>query len=128
MLREQVLREWNDYKEKMIKLNQDLEFLVEQTCFETALPGFPVGINQCRNKLDSWTSSEFSVELDKNKSKLFAGISKNGNLEMLTTFYFDKLAMFRDLTQGWKKERDSYARYRASSNSDGPTIVDADDW
>ena len=129
MLREQVLQEWTSYKAKITKLNQDLEFLTEQTCFETALPNFPVGINQCRNQLDSWTSSEFSVKLDENKSRLFAGISNpNGNLEMLTTFYFDKIEMFRNLTSGWKKERDSYARFKEYNTFKEPTIQRADDW
>ena len=129
MLREQVLQEWSGYKAKITKLNQDLEFLTEQTCFETALPNFPVGINQCRNQLDSWTSSEFSAKLDENKSRLFAGISNpNGHLEMLTTFYFDKIDMFRNLTQGWKKERDSYARFQEYNTFNEPTMQRADDW
>ena len=129
MLRTKVLEAWNSYQAKITKLNQDLEFLTEQTCLETALPNFPVGINQCRNQLDSWTSIEFSVKLDKNRSKLLAGISNpNGNLEMLTTFYLDKLTMFKELTAGWKKERDSYARYKQNNANGGPTIAEVDDW
>ena len=128
MLRTKVLEAWNSYQAKITKLNQDLEIFTEQTCLETALPNFPVGINQCRNQLDSWTSSEFSVKLDKNRSKLLAGISENSNLEMLVTFYLDKIDMFRDLTQGWKKERDSYARFKENNANGGPTIAEVDDW
>lgn len=127
MLREKVLGEWNSYKAKITKLNQDLEFLTEQTCFESALPSFPVSLDSARNQLDSWTSSEFSAKLDENKRRILAGISHHDHLEMLTTFYFDKISMFRDLTQGWKKERDSYARYQ-QNNAGRPITKDIDDW
>ena len=32
---------------------QDLELLTEQTCWESALPGFPIGLDLARNQLNS---------------------------------------------------------------------------
>ena len=124
MLRQKVLESWNKYKQKLTKLNKDIEFLDEQIFIETALPYFPTGLDTIRGKLDSWTSSNFRVKIDENKSKVLAIQSRK--LAFVVSSYLDKISLFEELTEGWKKEKDSYARYRDSDG--GPTIHDVDDW
>jgi hypothetical protein len=53
MLRQKVLESWKQYKEKITKLNKDMEFLNEQVLIETALPDFPIGLDAARRSLDS---------------------------------------------------------------------------
>jgi hypothetical protein len=52
MLRQRVLKEWNNYKKKVTKLSKDIELLGEQTLVETALPDFPIGLDTARRSLD----------------------------------------------------------------------------
>ena len=126
MLRQRVLESWKKYKEKAIKLNKDIEFLDEQTFVETALPSFPTGLDTIRRHLDLWTSSNFRIKIDENKSKVLE--IQNNKLSFLITCYLDKIDMFKELTEGWKKEKDSYARYRNNNSNSGPTIEEVDDW
>ena len=124
MLRHQVLTAWNNYKEKAISFKKATKLLSEIT-EKTVLPTFPSELNWCRDKLDSWTHYEFLNKIEKEKTSLWKiqEVSETEDLFNLTFFYQNALDMFKDLTKGWKKEKDCYAHYR---NSDGPMIED--DW
>ena len=127
MLRERVLESWKKYKQKLTKLNKDIELLGEQVFIETALPSFPNVLDSMRRSLDSWTSTNFSIKIDENKRKVLE--IQNGKLGDFVSSYLDKIDMFKNLTAGWKKEKDSYARYRSNNSSNsGPTIEEPDDW
>ena len=53
MLRQRVLESWKKYKQKLTKLNKDIELLGEQVFIETALPSFPNVLDSMRRSLDS---------------------------------------------------------------------------
>jgi len=127
MLRQRVLESWKKYKQKLTKLNKDIELLGEQVFIETALPSFPNVLDSMRRSLDSWTSTNFSIKIDENKRKVLE--IQNGKLGDFVSSYLDKIDMFKNLTTDWKKEKDSYARYRSNNSSNsGPTIEEPDDW
>ena len=111
MLREEVLQAWKSYREKATKLNKDIELLNEQTFLETAFPSFPTGLETARRKLDSWTSSKFRIEINKNQAKVWE--MTNPKLTCWASSYLTSISMFEELTTGWKQERDSHS---------GPTI------
>jgi len=117
MLREQVLESWKKHKEKFFDLKKGISVLSKNS---DSLPMFPIGLTECRNRLESWTSYEYQKKLSEAKKEI-------GELELpevimdLWLSCSSAFDMFQDLTQGWKKEKDSYARYRNSSN-------DVDDW
>ena len=113
MLREQVLREWKICQQKVTKLSKDIEFLDEQTLFETALPAFPIGLDTIRRNLDRWTSSEFRVKINQNQAKVRE--QQNSKLVFWVSSYLTSISMFEELTTGWKQERDSHS---------GPTLED----
>ena len=135
MLRERVLESWKKYKQKLQKEQKFLKFLATNSFEETVLPIFPLGIGKCREKLDDWTSADYQIKLSQHKTifieqqnQLESSGAVNEHLVLLAMAYLDKISMFDDLVRGWKKEKDSYARYRISSASDGPTIEEVDNW
>jgi len=135
MLRQKVLESWNKYKQKLEKEQKFLKFLATESFEETPLPMFPLGIDRCRQNLDSWTSSDYRIKLSQHKSTF---IEQQNQLEssgaiseplgLLAMSYLNTISMFKDLTEGWKKEKDSYARYRRNNSISGPTIQEVDDW
>lgn len=137
MLREEVLREWKSLSQKLKKERQFLKFLATESFEETPLPMFPLGVNNCRQKLDSWTSVDYSIKLSQHKSSFIEQQNQlesseliSEHLTFLAMVYSNTISMFNDLTQGWKKEKDSYARYRINNENanDGSTIEEVDDW
>ena len=126
MLREEVLNSWRNYKQKITKLVKDIDFLDEQTLVETALPQFPLDLNAARQNLDRWTNTQFRIKIDENKRKVLE--VAEGKLGGWASSYLNSISMFKDLTKGWKKEKDSYARYRNNNTGSGPTIEEVDDW
>ena len=123
MLREQVLREWNNCQTKILNFQKAIEFLANQTSLESPLPAFPLGHNTIRRSLDHWTSPEYSVKLDQHKDRIMSNqsLANQEHLSLLQLSYADVITMFKELTEGWKRERD----YR-NSPSDGPTIEEVD--
>ena len=121
MLREQVLVEWRNCKEKHQKEHQFLKFLATQSLEETVLPCFPLGIEACRQRLDHWTDLNYQAKLMQHKSTFIAQEKNFGEisepLSFLSLAYIDKINMFNELVKGWKKERDS---------NNGPTIEEVD--
>ena len=115
MLRNQVITQWNDLKKKMIEYKKTIDSLTEQ--LEFALPTFPLGYWPTRSRLDSWTDFRYQTTLNQSKEKIY---DKKIESESLLTFQFNcinAIDMFKELTEGWKKERDS---------RDGPTIIEVD--
>ena len=47
-------------------------------------------------------------------------------VHLLINYHF--FQSFSIATAGWKKERDSYARYQQNNANGGPTIAEVDDW
>ena len=99
--RHKVLESWNKYKQKALEFKKVIKLLSEQTD-KTVLPSFPLGLNQCRDKLDSWTNYQFSNKIQPEKASLskIQELSEDECLFNLTFFYYNALDMFKDLTQG----------------------------
>jgi len=131
-LRQRVIKSWQSYKEKQLKEQKFVKFLATQSFEETVLPMFPLGIDVCRRALESWNSPNFQAKLSQHKSDFIDQQNQfgcvNESLGLLAMSYSDKISMFETLIQGWKKEKDSYARYKQNNSSGGPTIEELDDW
>ena len=122
MLRQRVLEGWKSYKQKFLTLKKRISTLGEKS---TALPTFPIGLSNCRSKLELWTSYEYLEKLTKVKNE----ISELEPAEFVADLWFScssTIDLFKELTAGWKKEKDSYARYRENNSNSGPTIEEVD--
>ena len=90
-----------------------LEFLATNAVEESALPMFPLGVSTCRRNLDRWASTDYRAKLDQQKMAIidreneFRPTGVNEHLSFLSMAYLDKISMFNDLVEGWKKERDN---------------------
>ena len=132
MLREQVLREWSNFKEKMTNFQtttltkkemEFLKFLATNALEETPLPMFPLDVKNCRRNLNRWTSANYQGKIDEHRTALLNQSKQlgeiNEHLSFLELVYLDKISMFNSLVEGWKQEHDNHS-------DSGPTIEEVD--
>lgn len=118
MIREEVLNSWNILKNKLLTETNFCKFLANKSFEETCLPMFPLSVNGCRQRLENWTKPSYLIRVDKEKSDIIAETNKldgklSEHLSYLSMAFTDRITMFKELTEGWKREID---------NNDGPTI------
>ena len=106
MLREEVLKEWAKLKEDLVDAVQLIK--IDN---ESALPTFPCGVEVCQRSLDYWTGSdEFLGKISQSENQFSPLLDKISEEKKLSSsLYFalkSKIDMFRQLTRGWKQERD----------------------
>ena len=100
----------------MIGFKKTVEFMTDKFC---VLPSFPLGYETARRNLDYWTSIEYLMKIDQEKLEVLADEPSNECLSLLQLTFFNTISMFKELTCGWKKERDN-------NNQSGPTIEEVD--